>query len=311
VASLYLVVGGATLVFFGRTLRDLSTGTIIIDAILVVVGVFLLVLAARSFFIAPNPDAPPPGWMRRITTLSAGQAFLFGIILACSVRYLLIFLSGVALIYETGVSPSQGAIALLVLITLTLLCQIILVSLYIANADRARVRLSALMEWLTRHNRAIMTALFLALGVIFLVKGFQGLIPIPVRLLASEMALVLIPSRAPRPQRARKMKRAGAKQRRPLVVGLARDWAVGPSVLSPMTSGVSANAQADAFMLACAMPCAIPANSGTLAPSACASRPSAYGWGSSRPCSRWVMVSLRRPVSSASWPILSPLRWRA
>ena len=115
-ASLYLAVGGGALLFFGRTLSDLSTGTIIIDAILIVAGIFLLALAARSFFIAPDPDAPPPQWMQRLTSISAGQAFLFGIALACSIRYLLIFLSGVALIYETEVSPGQGAIALLILI---------------------------------------------------------------------------------------------------------------------------------------------------------------------------------------------------
>lgn len=175
VASFYLVVGAITLVFFGRTLSGLSAGTLIIDAILIVAGVFLLVLAARSFFIAPNPDAPPPGWMQRITTLSPPQAFLFGIILAVSIRYLLIFLSGVALIYETGVSPSQGAIALLVLIALLLLLQIVLVALYIANAERAQVQLSALMEWLNKHNRVVMTTLFVVLGIIFLFKGVQGL----------------------------------------------------------------------------------------------------------------------------------------
>lgn len=174
-AGLYLVVGGGALVLFGRTLSDLSTGTIIIDAILVVAGVFLLVLAARSFFIAPDPDAPPPGWMQRVTSLSTGHAFLFGVILACSIRYLLIFLSAVALIYETGVSPTQGAIALLVLVTLALLFQIILVSLYAAKSRRARVQLSALTDWLNQHNRVILTALFLALGIIFLVKGVNGL----------------------------------------------------------------------------------------------------------------------------------------
>jgi hypothetical protein len=176
VASLYLIVGVITLVFFSQILSDLSTGTVIIDVILVVAGVFLLILAARSFFIAPNPDAPPSAWMQRLTTLSPGQAFLFGIILACSIRYLLIFLSGVALIDETGIPPSQGAIALLVLIMLTLACQIFLVALYVANAKRARVQLSALMEWLNQHNRVVMTALFLVLGIIFLVKGLQGLI---------------------------------------------------------------------------------------------------------------------------------------
>jgi uncharacterized membrane protein SirB2 len=175
VASVYLVVGGVTLLFFGRTISDLNSGTIIIDAILIVAGVFLLVLAARSFFIAPDPDASPPGWMQRVTSLSAGHAFLFGVLLACSIRYLLIFLSGVTLIYETGVSPIQGAIALLVLVTLTLLFQIILVSLYAANSKRARVQLSTLMDWLNQHNRVIMTALFLILGVIFLFKGVNGL----------------------------------------------------------------------------------------------------------------------------------------
>src|SRR5215472_14916303 len=57
VASLYLAVGGVTLLFFGRTISDLNSGTIIVDAILIVAGALLLVLAARSFFIAPDPDA--------------------------------------------------------------------------------------------------------------------------------------------------------------------------------------------------------------------------------------------------------------
>ena len=113
--------------------------------------------------------------MQRLTSISPGQAFLFGIALACSIRYLLNFLSGVVLIYETEVSPGQGAIALLILVTLTLLCQIIPVSLYVVNSKRARVQLSALMDWLNQHNRVIMTALFLVLGIIFLVKGVNGL----------------------------------------------------------------------------------------------------------------------------------------
>jgi hypothetical protein len=175
VASVYLVVGGVTLLFFGRTLSDLDSGTIIVDAILVAAGVFLLVLAARSFFITPDPDAPSPRWMQRLTTISTGQAFLFGGLLALSIRYLLIFLSGAALIYDAGVSPVQGTIALLALVALTLLWQIVLVALYAANAKRARAQLSTVMDWLNLHNRVIMTTLFLALGIIFLVKGVSGL----------------------------------------------------------------------------------------------------------------------------------------
>ena len=175
VASVYLFVGGVTLLFFGRTLSDLASGTIIVDAILIIAGAFLLVLAARSFFISPDPDALPPGWMQRVTSLSAGHAFLFGGVLALSIRYLLIFLSAVTLIYDAGVFPIQGTIALLVLVTLTLLFQIILVSLYAANSKRARKQLSTLMDWFNLHNRIIMTTLFLILGAIFLFKGVNGL----------------------------------------------------------------------------------------------------------------------------------------
>jgi hypothetical protein len=38
-----------------------------------------------------------------------------------------------------------------------------------------RAQLSAVMDWLNQHNRVIMTALFLVLGIIFLVKGVNGL----------------------------------------------------------------------------------------------------------------------------------------
>jgi hypothetical protein len=100
------------------------------------------------------------------------------VILACSVQSLVIFLGGVILIYETGLSLGQRVVALLVLVTLTLLCQVIPIALYAANARRARARLTVMMGRLSRHNRVIMTAFSLLLGVIFLVAGVRGLIPV-------------------------------------------------------------------------------------------------------------------------------------
>jgi hypothetical protein len=178
VASLYLVVGSLTLLFFGRAIRSVTASTAIVDSILVVCGVILLVYAARSLFKAPDLDAQPSRWMQRITAISAGQAFLFGILLALSLNYLLIFLGGVALIYETGLSLGQRVIALLVLMTLALLSQLIPIALYAADSRRARVQLSALMQWLNQHNRVIMTGFSLVLGIIFLVAGLNGLIPV-------------------------------------------------------------------------------------------------------------------------------------
>jgi len=175
-ASFYLVIGLIVLISFGKELRAIGKDATISGTILAVLGIFLLAFGLRSFFIAaPDPDAPPPGWMQRVKTISTVQAFLLGIILACSIRFLMIFLSGVTIIYDTPVSSGKKVIALVILITLMLLGQIIPVTLYAINPKRASVQLQTVMDWLNQHNRVIMTVLSLALGIIFLVLGLRDL----------------------------------------------------------------------------------------------------------------------------------------
>jgi hypothetical protein len=87
-AGFYLFIGLIALLSFGSELSTNSKDSTISGTILALLGGFLLAFGVRSFFIAPDPDAPPPGWMRRIKTISTGQAFLLGIILACSIRFL-------------------------------------------------------------------------------------------------------------------------------------------------------------------------------------------------------------------------------
>src|SRR5215469_2596956 len=174
-AGFYLVAGFIVLISFGSEFGSSPKFSTISGAILAVLGLFLLAFGVRSLFMAPDPDAPPPGWMQRVKTISTGQAFLLGVILACSIRFLMIFLSGVTIIYDTPVRPGEKVIALVVLIALMLLGQIIPIVLYAINPKRASVQLQAVMGWLNQHNRAIMTALSLVLGAIFLVLGLSDL----------------------------------------------------------------------------------------------------------------------------------------
>jgi hypothetical protein len=180
-AGLYLAVGLIVLISFGAEFgSSLKFSTTISGTILAVLGIFLLIFGLRGLFIAdPDPDAAPPGWMRRVKTISTGQAFLLGVILACSIRFLMIFLSGVTIIYDAPVRRSEKAIVLLVLIALMLLGQIIPTVLYAINPKRASGQLQTVMDWLNQHNRVIMTVLSLALGAIFLVIGLNDLSLIP------------------------------------------------------------------------------------------------------------------------------------
>jgi cytochrome c biogenesis protein CcdA len=54
VAAVYLALGFLTLLIFGRTLSDMLQGTIILDAILVLMASGLLVIAGRALFVAPR-----------------------------------------------------------------------------------------------------------------------------------------------------------------------------------------------------------------------------------------------------------------
>jgi hypothetical protein len=177
-ASVYLVIGIIAVLFFGRALSDIIVGTPVFDTILFIVGVFLLVYAARSLFKVSDPDVPFSGWIQHLSSISAGRAYLFGVILSCSIQNLLVFLGGVTLIYDTGLPAGQRVTALLVLIALALLGQMMPVLLYAANAKRARAQLSALMTWLYQHNRVITTGFSLVVGIIFLVASLNELVPL-------------------------------------------------------------------------------------------------------------------------------------
>jgi hypothetical protein len=176
--SVYLVVGVVAALFFGRALSDILVGTPLFNTILFIVGAFLLIYAARSLFKVPASDAVLSGWIQHLTAISAGRAYLFGVILACSIQNLSVFLGGVTLIYETGLSVGRRVTALLVLITLALLGQMTLVVLYAANAKRARAQLTALMPWLYQHNHAITTGFSFVVGGIFMVASLNELIPL-------------------------------------------------------------------------------------------------------------------------------------
>jgi hypothetical protein len=50
-----------------------------------------------------------------------------------------------------------------------------LIVFYLAGGDRAKIQLNSAKEWLAAHNTAVMTVLFLALGMNLMAKGIPPL----------------------------------------------------------------------------------------------------------------------------------------
>ena len=70
---------------------------------------------------------------------------------------------------------SEAVVSLLVFVIIASLTIAVPVIYYLIGGDAARTRLDTVKEWLALHNDAVMTVLFLVLGVNLISKGIPPL----------------------------------------------------------------------------------------------------------------------------------------
>ena len=75
----------------------------------------------------------------------------------------------------TGPSTAEAVISLIVFVVLGSPTIAGPVVFYLTGGDRAKTQLDAAKEWLAVHNDAVMTVLFLVLGVNLIAKGIPPL----------------------------------------------------------------------------------------------------------------------------------------
>jgi Sap, sulfolipid-1-addressing protein len=144
----------------------------------IVLGILLLLVAARQFRSRPHGgEAPPsPKWMATID--KTGPPAAFGLAAAMSganPKNLLLAVAGAAAIAQTGISGGQQALAYLVFAVIGTLGVGIPVVLYFALGDRSAKLLTQLKDWMTEHNAVIMTVLCLIIGVKLIGDAIAGL----------------------------------------------------------------------------------------------------------------------------------------
>jgi hypothetical protein len=74
-----------------------------------------------------------------------------------------------------GPSTTEAAVALIVFVVIGSLTIAGPVVFYLTGGDRAKIQLDSAKDWLAIHNDAVMTVLFLVLGVNLIAKGIPPL----------------------------------------------------------------------------------------------------------------------------------------
>ncbi len=142
--------------------------------ITLVLGILLLGLAGRQWRARPRDgqEAEAPRWMAAVETVTPARALgLAAGLAALTPKNLLL---GLAAGTAIGGARSDGVAVVLPAILFVVIAAISVAGPVVAHllaSDRLRGPLADLQTWLQAHNAAVMTVLFLVLGVNLVGKG--------------------------------------------------------------------------------------------------------------------------------------------
>jgi Sap, sulfolipid-1-addressing protein len=144
----------------------------------IVLGVLLLLVAARQFRSRPHGDeqAQMPKWMATIDkTTPVAAVGLAAVMSGANPKNLLLAVAGAAAIAGTGISGGEQAIAYLVFVLIATLGVGIPVGIYFAMGTRSETLLAGLKDWMSAHNAVIMSVLCLVIAAKLIGDAITGL----------------------------------------------------------------------------------------------------------------------------------------
>ena len=144
----------------------------------IVLGAALLLLARRQWRQRPVPGAEPemPKWMATLDHVSPVKAFGLAVVLAAvNPKNLVLTLGAATGLAQSGVTTSEAVVSIAVFVVIASLTIAGPVLYALVGGQKARAALDGAKGWLTVHNAAVMTVLFLVFGVDLIAKGLPPL----------------------------------------------------------------------------------------------------------------------------------------
>jgi len=140
----------------------------------IILGVLLLLLAARQWRSRPKPGEEPslPKWMSAIDSMNAGRGLGLGFALsAVNPKNLLLAAAAGVVIGTGGLTVGESTIVIVVFTVIAGMTVAGPVIAYLVAAKRMAGPLESLRGWLVRNNATVMAVLLLVIGVVVIGKG--------------------------------------------------------------------------------------------------------------------------------------------
>ena len=177
ILGLILLVGG--LMFFIESIEKRRVGEpgLGLPILRIVFGLFLLLVALRSWRRRPRPGEDPgvPRWMETLDRFTFVKSLIMGALLvSLNLKNLPISISAAVLLARHHSAHESVALSFLIftlIATIGVTTPVVVARLGGEKADRI---LQNWKRWLRIHNPSIMAGLFLILGSISLIKGLTS-----------------------------------------------------------------------------------------------------------------------------------------
>ena len=160
---------------------DFSSGsgpTKTVSAVKLLLGLLLLVAAARQWRARPKPGEAPamPKWLESIERFTPPRSFAIGAALsAVNPKNLAMSAAAGLSIAQAELSTGQEAATILIYVLLagaTILGPLVV---YLAMGERATEILAGWRSWLADNNATVMSVLLLVFSVVLIGQGISGL----------------------------------------------------------------------------------------------------------------------------------------
>ena len=172
------VVGAIVLAVAGGVDATGSSGPATwVDVLFLILGLLLILLAAKQWRGRPKGDEEPPTpkWMGALDRFTPAKAGGAGVVLsALNPKNLLLAVAGAAAIAQTGISTGQQVGAYIVFVVIASIGVATPVVIYFAMGQRSQHILDSLKTWLARNNTVIMAVLLLIIGVKLIGNAISG-----------------------------------------------------------------------------------------------------------------------------------------
>ena len=172
-ALVMALVGGLTVFFLGAAHSSSQTSASNASAALqTLFGVVFLILAVLQWRAKPGGQGKPPGWMRMMDKAGFGVAVVLGVSLT---NYALLTVAATTIL-KSGASTKTEAAGLVFFIVVAISSVVCPLVVYLVRPRWATRQLGRLKDWLTVHNRVVITLVFALMGVLFTALGLTHLL---------------------------------------------------------------------------------------------------------------------------------------